>query len=101
MGRAFSSSHMQQPQPPSVAQTCSATVGEISAPPPLGYNQQVPSQLVQAPNAKSSSLNMSTRTLVATVIQQIMADRNGAESEEVRIMVITKTELRLKKQNGC
>jgi hypothetical protein len=36
------------PQPPSFAQACTPTVGEMSAPPPLRHNpHQVPSQSVQ------------------------------------------------------
>jgi hypothetical protein len=62
-------------------------------------NQQVSSQSVQAPNANSSSLN-DMFTLFATIFQQIMTDLNGAESEEDRIMTITKIVLKLVKQNG-
>jgi hypothetical protein len=39
-------------------------------------------------------------TVVATIFQHIMTELNGAESEEDRIMTITKTVLRLIKQNG-
>jgi hypothetical protein len=73
-GRVFSSNHttaglsfaavlcsntqqLQLPQPPSVAHACPATVGEMSAHPPLKHSQQVPSQSLQAPNAYSSSVN--------------------------------------------
>jgi ABC-type thiamine transport system substrate-binding protein len=56
--------------------------------------QQVPSQSVQAPDANNSSLN-DTFTVVAKVFQQIMTKLNGAESEEDRIMAITKTVLKL------
>jgi hypothetical protein len=40
-------------------------------------------------------------TVVATIFQQIMAERNGAESEEDRIMAITKIVLKLMKQMGA
>jgi hypothetical protein len=39
--------------------------------------------------------------VVVTVFQQIMPELNGAESEEDRIMAITKIVLKLMKQNGC
>jgi hypothetical protein len=39
-------------------------------------------------------------TVVAKILQQIMTDLNGAESEEDRIMAITKIVLKLTKQNG-
>jgi hypothetical protein len=114
-GRVFSSSHttpglpfaavlrsnsqqQQQPQPPSAAQACPVPLsGRNECRPPLRHNQQVPSQSVQVPNANSSSLNMFT--VVAIIFQQILTQLNGAESE-VRIMAITKTILKLMKQNG-
>jgi uncharacterized tellurite resistance protein B-like protein len=37
----------------------------------------------------------------ATIFQQIMTELNGAESEEDRIVAITKIVLQLMKQNGC
>jgi hypothetical protein len=39
-------------------------------------------------------------TIVATAFQQIMTKLNGAESEKEKIMAITKTVLKLMKQNG-
>jgi hypothetical protein len=39
--------------------------------------------------------------VVATVFQQIMTLLNAAESEEDRIMAITKIVLKFMKQNGC
>jgi hypothetical protein len=39
--------------------------------------------------------------LTATVFQQIMVQLNGAGTEEVRKMIITKIILKLMKQNGC
>jgi hypothetical protein len=38
--------------------------------------------------------------VVIMIFQQIMTELNGAESEEDRIMAITKTVLKLVKQNG-
>jgi hypothetical protein len=70
-------------------------VEEMSAPPPLRRNEQVPSQPVQAPNVNSSSLNY-IFTVVAMVLQQIMTELSGAESE-----AITNIALKLMKQNGC
>jgi cytoskeletal protein RodZ len=86
----------QQPQLPSVTQACPATMKEKSALPPLRHNQQVPSQSVQAPNANSSSVN-DLFTVVGMIFQQIMTELNGAESEEDRIMAITKILLKLVK----
>jgi hypothetical protein len=62
------------------------------------HNQQVPKQSVEAPNANSSSLN-DMFTVVATVFQQIMTDLSGTESEEDRIMTITKIVFKLMKQS--
>jgi hypothetical protein len=39
-------------------------------------------------------------TAVATILQQIMTELNGADSEEDRIMIITRIVLKLMKQNG-
>jgi hypothetical protein len=39
-------------------------------------------------------------TAVATIFQQIVTELNGAESEEDKIMTITKIVLKLMKQNG-
>jgi hypothetical protein len=78
-----------------------ATLGEMSAPPPLRHiQQQLLSQSVQAPNVNSSSLNNMFK-VVATVFQQIMTELNGAESEEDRMVAIRKIVLKLMKQNGC
>jgi hypothetical protein len=40
-------------------------------------------------------------TVVATIFQQIMTELNGAESEEEKIVVITRIVLKFMKQNGC
>jgi hypothetical protein len=71
--RGGAAQQQQQPHPPTVAQACAETVGEMSAPPLLRHNQQVPSQSVQAPNANSSSLNDIFK-VVATVFQQILTE---------------------------
>jgi hypothetical protein len=39
-------------------------------------------------------------TVAATICQQIMTELNGAESEEDRIMAITKIVFQLMNQNG-
>jgi hypothetical protein len=61
-------------------------------------NSQKPGQLVQAPPVNSSSLDNMFK--VATVVQQIMTELNGAVSEENKIVAITKTVLNLMNQNG-
>jgi hypothetical protein len=72
---------------------------EKLVPPPLRHNQQqVPGQSVQAPNANSSSVN-DMFTVVATIFQQIVTDLNGVESEEERIVAITKIVFKLMKQD--
>jgi spore coat protein CotF len=72
----------------------------MSVPHPLRHNQQqVPSQSVQTPNVKVSSLKMFKA--VTAVFQQIMTELNEAEPEEDRIMAITKIVLKLVKKNGC
>jgi hypothetical protein len=111
-GRVFSSSHtspepfatvlcsntqQQQPQMSSVAQAFPAIMGEMSAPLPWGTTNNY-TKSVQAPNANSSSLNDMFKVL-STIFQQIMTEFNGAETE--RIMAITKTVLKVMKQNGC
>jgi hypothetical protein len=80
----------QQPQPPSVSQACHAS---------LEANQQVPSQSVQAHNANSSSVRNMFR-VVTMIFQQIVTELSGAESEEDRIITITKIVLNAMKQNG-
>jgi hypothetical protein len=83
-------------------------VGEMSVPPPLRHNQQIPNQSVQAPNANCSYVNDMANSssvndmfkVVAMTLQQIMRELSGAESEGDRIMAITKIVLKLMKQNG-
>jgi hypothetical protein len=57
------------------------------------------SQSVQAPNASSSSLNDMLK-VVTMIFHQIMTELNGAESEEDRVMAITKIVLKPMKPNG-
>jgi hypothetical protein len=92
----------QQPQLPSFSQAGPATLGKIIAPPPppSKHNQQIPSQSLQAPNANSSSLNDMFK-VVATILQQIMTELSGSESEEDRIVAMTNIVFKLMKQNGC
>jgi hypothetical protein len=61
-------------------------------PPPPRHNQQVPSQSVHSHNANRSSLGMFK---VVMIFQQTMTELIRAESEEDRIMVITRTVLKL------
>jgi hypothetical protein len=60
--------------------------------------QQETGQSIRAPNVKSFSLDSMLR--VAILVQQIMTEFNGAVSQEIKIVVITKTVLNLMKQNG-
>jgi hypothetical protein len=60
----------------------------------LRHNQQVPSQSVEAHNAKSASLS-DMATVVAMIFQQITTELSWAQSEEGRIMVIIKTVLKI------
>jgi hypothetical protein len=74
-------------------------VGEMSAPPLLRHNQQhVPSQSVQAPNANSFICGCHVQSSHNDM--SAVTELNGAESEEDRIMSITKIVLKLMKQNG-
>jgi hypothetical protein len=57
-------------------------------------------QSLQTPNVNGSSLNDMLK-VVTTVFQQIMTECYGAESEDDRIVAITKIVLKLMKQNGC
>jgi hypothetical protein len=61
-------------------------------------NNQQTGQSVQAPSVNSSSLDDMFK--VATIVQQIMTELNGAVSEENKIVAITKIVLNLMKQNG-
>jgi hypothetical protein len=40
-------------------------------------------------------------TVVTMVFQQIMIELNGAESQEERIVTVTKIEIKITKKNGC
>jgi Na+/phosphate symporter len=74
-------------------------VGELNVPFSLVHNQQqLRRHSVQASNANISSLNDMFK-VVTTTFQQIMTKFNGADSEKDRIMTITKTLLKLMKQN--
>jgi hypothetical protein len=91
-----------QPHHPRTALHCGATQQHTAAAactPCLEAQPAVPSESVQAPNANSSSLS-GMFTVVATICQHIMMELSGAESEEDRIMTITKIALKLVKQNG-
>jgi hypothetical protein len=70
------------------AATCNNSISRIRprlyspAPPPLRYNQRVPSQSTRAPEVQSSPLNGMFRA-VATVFQQIMTEFSETESIEI------------------
>jgi hypothetical protein len=76
------------------------------ADPPAGVNlstpasgqQQKSGQSVQTPTVNSQPLDNMLR--VVTVVQKIMTEFNGAVSEEVKIVAITKIVLNLMTQNG-
>jgi hypothetical protein len=70
--------------------------GRNECPSPLRHHQ-VPIQSVQTPNVTSWSLNDIFK-VVATLLQQIMTELNGAESEEDRMIAITKIALKPMKQ---
>jgi hypothetical protein len=88
----------QQSHPPTPAQACPATVGEMGAQHPLRHKQHIPSQSIQTSNVNSSSLK-DIFNVVATVFQQIMTEVKGAYSEEERIVAIAKIVLKLVKRN--
>jgi hypothetical protein len=77
----------QQPQPQQPP--------SVHTPVPQQWEKLVPNQ---TSNANSSSLN-DMFTVVATILQQILTEFNWAESEEDRIMDITKIVVKLMKQN--
>jgi hypothetical protein len=61
-----------------------------------------PSLEAQPASTKAVSSSLSDMsTVVSTIFQQIITELSAAESEEDRIMAITKTVLKLVKQNGC
>jgi predicted chitinase len=68
-----------------VAQDCTATVVEKSAPHFLMQNPQVRSQFRHL----MQTLNYMSR-VVATIFQQVMTELSGAEAEEDRLKAITK-----------
>jgi hypothetical protein len=72
--------------------------GDMSAP-TFPKGQPTSTNSVQAPNAISSSLDDMFK-VVTMIFQQIMTELNRDESEEDRIMAITKTVSKLMKQNG-
>jgi hypothetical protein len=79
-------------------------VPEASPPRPEKQSVQTPApqpktgQSVKTPHVNSQTLGNMLR--VATVVQQIMTEFNGAVSEEDKIVAITKIVLNLVKQNG-
>jgi hypothetical protein len=75
-----------------------ATVEHPRVPDPLGHHhQQETSQSDRAPSVNSLPLGNTLR--VATVVQQIMTEFNGAVPEEAKTVAIRKTVLNLTKQN--
>jgi hypothetical protein len=61
--------------------------------------QQKAGQSVRAPNINSLSLGNMLKVVVM-VVQQTMAESNGAVLEEAKIMAITKIVLNLMEQSG-
>jgi hypothetical protein len=65
---------------------------------PAPGDQQKAGQSVRVPTVSSQPLDSMLR--VVTVVEQIMAEINGAVSEEEKIVAITKIVLNLMKQDG-
>jgi hypothetical protein len=63
------------------------------------HGQQKTGQSVRAPNINSLRLDKMLKVVV-TVVQQTMAESNGAVLEEAQILAITKIVLNLMEQNG-
>jgi hypothetical protein len=84
---------------PTLEELLEAVFSVWSVPRLYNEGQLPPSQSVQASNANSLSLNDMFK-VVATIFQPIMTELSGAESEEDRIMAITKIVLKLIEQNG-
>jgi hypothetical protein len=61
--------------------------------------QQKAGQSVRAPNINSLSLEKMLKVVV-TVVQQTMAESNGAVLEEAKILAITKIVLNIMEQSG-
>jgi hypothetical protein len=81
----------QQPHLPLVVQAC---------PTSLEAHPATSTKSLQAPNVNTLSLNNMFK-VVTMVFQRIMTELSGAESEEDRIVAITKIVSELMKQNGC
>jgi hypothetical protein len=98
---ALRANTQQQQAPHLVPQASKSKVAEMGTPAPVMVNQQQKEsgQSAQASNVSSASLNNMFR--VATAVQQIMTELNGAVSEEDKIVAITKIVLNLMKQDGC
>jgi hypothetical protein len=73
--------------------------GKNECPASLGAQPTSTSQSVQTRNVNSSSLRDIFK-VVAKVLEQIMIDLSGAESEENRIVIVTKIVLKLMTQIG-
>jgi hypothetical protein len=90
-----STAQQQRPQACQVPVADPPATGKTNVPAP--EQRQETGQSVQAATLNSQPLdNMLT---VVTVVQQIMAEFNGAVSEEDKIVASTKTVLNLMKQN--
>jgi hypothetical protein len=88
----------QRPQARQVPAAGQPRPEKQSVPTPTPAPQQETGQSVQTPHVNSQPLDNMLR--VATVVQQIMTEFNGAVSEEDKIVAITKIVLNLMKQNG-
>jgi hypothetical protein len=90
----------EQQQQPQTHQVASPDTMEHRVPAALPqHEQQKTAQSVRAPNVNSLPLDKMLKVVV-TVVQQTMAEFNGAVLEEAKILVITKTVLNLMEQNG-
>jgi hypothetical protein len=81
------------------AQETKRTAAEPMRGQPSAAQQDKPAgQSVRTPNVNSTCLDDMVK--VATVVQQIMTELNGAVSEEEKIVAITKNGLSLMKRDG-
>jgi hypothetical protein len=98
-GQSFAAALRSNPgQQPPMRQAPRATAEPMRGPPPAEQQAKPAGQSVQTSNVNSTSLDDMFK--VATVVQQIMTELNGAVSEEGKIVAITKIVLSLMKRDG-
>jgi hypothetical protein len=103
LGKSFAAAfrgkteEQQQPRTHQVAGPVTMEHGLPAASPQ--NEQQKAGQSIQAPNINSLFLDKLLEVVV-TVVQQTMAESNGAVLEEAKILAITKIVLNLMEQSG-